>query len=373
MPCPCLLMKSDIEPRRATGSWSLTGAAGETVASGDGDLLVTDDGLSFGPRAIEHLDADELLAHDRSIEIGLWPSGRLALGMLGRRWDTFTAALKAARQAKRVEGMLAHGIDAPVRFRGAVVDPAFASADLLLYPTHLAVAPEAGDPWQLPLGAIRAIDHNGLDWTIDVEARGALTRFGQLARDTEKFAIELRRAAGESRKALGAPSSAPFADGQGIAEAELPGFRDFVERRSSAERSDCAAAILARSSSPRLGLVKLLDTDSEALAAREPLPESVAAFLLAPVGALVVLEILSGPSAATYVFSGEIEAINRDLQELHFRRRPLQLSDAELSSPTSPYRLAARRLEALKRLRAATRARIVHDERWAKSFEAAVG
>ncbi|MFA6956414.1 MAG: hypothetical protein WC538_11135 [Thermoanaerobaculia bacterium] len=364
---------TDSETRRATGSWSLASPDGTIVATGEGEMRVIDDGLSFGPRSIEHLDADELLTLDRAIEIGVWPSGRIRLEMLGRRWDTFTAALKEARQTKRVEGMLAHGIDAPLRFRGAVVAPEFAAADLLLYPTHLAVAPELGDPWQLPLGAIRAIDHDELDWTVDVEARGMRFRFGQLARDTEKFAIELRRAAGESRNALGAPSSSPFTDGAGIAEREVAGFRDFIARWSSPERNDCASAILARAKEPRLGLVKLLDTDSESLAAREPLPENVAAFLLAPVGALVVLEILSGPSAATYVFEGDVEAINRDLQELHFRRRPLQLSDAELAAPASPYRLAARRLAPLMRLRAATRARIIHDGQWGANFEAAIG
>lgn len=364
---------TDPETRRATGSWSFAGGDGSAVASGEGELLVTDDGLSFGPRVLEHLDADELLADDRAIELGVWPAGRVRLDMLGRRRESFTAALKEARQARRVEGMLAHGIDAPVRFRGAVVGPGFAAADLLLYPTHLTIAPEHGDPWQLPLGAIDSIDQHPLDWTVDVAARGTLFRFGQLARDTEKFALELRRAAGESSKALGAPPSTPFADGSGITEADLPGFRDIVARWSSSERSDCAGAILARSTAPRVGLVKLLDTDGESLAAREPLPESVAAFLLAPAGRLVVLEILSGPSAATYVFEGEVEPINRDLQELHFRRRPLQLPDAELASPGSPYRLAARRLEPLKRLRAATRARIVHDEKWSANIENAIG
>lgn len=363
---------SDSESRRATGSWFLTGVEGSVVASGEGDLRVTHDGLAFGPRSLEHLDADELLAHDRAIEIGIWPSGRVRLGMLGRRYDTFTAALKQARQTRRVEGMLAHGIDEPIRFRGAIVAPEFATADLLLYSTHLTIAPERGDPWQLPIGSIRSIRRDERDWTIDVEARGTLYRFGQLARDTEKFGLQLQLADAECRKALGAPSSGEFSDGAGIAESQLAAFRDLVERWTAPERSEQASAILGCASDARLGVVKLLDTDSESLAAREPLPGSVAAFLLAPVGRLVVLEILSGPSAATYVFAGEIEAINRDLQEIHFRRRPLQLPEAELTSPASPYRLAARRLEPLKRLRAATRTRIVHDERWAQNFAAAV-
>lgn len=362
---------TESEERRATGLWSFTRADG-TQATGEGELLVTDDELRFGPHAVAHLDADALLDHERTIVVDVWPSGRVTLSMLGRRHDTFAAALAGARQARRLEGMLAHGIDAPARFRGAVVAPEFAAADLLLYPTHLAVAPAFGDAWQIPLGAVGAIDHDAVDWTVAVEARGSLVRFGQLGRDTEKFAGALRSAVDRSREALGAPASSPFADGRGIAETALPAFRDRVARWCAPERAGCAEAILARATAPRLGLVKLLDTDGEKLASPDPLPESVAAFLLAPVGRAVVLEILSGPSAATYVFEGEVEAINRDLQEIHFRRRPLQLPDAELASPASPYRLAARRLAPLRRLRGATRARIVHDERWGASLERAL-
>ena len=42
-----------------------------------------------------------------------------------------------------------------------------------------------------------------------------------------------------------------------------------------------------------------------------------------------MLEILAGPSAATYVFEAPIEDVNRDLQLLHFRRGALALTEAE--------------------------------------------
>jgi hypothetical protein len=163
-----------------------------------------------------------------------------------------------------------------------------------------------------------------------------------------------------------------FADGLSVASSQLPGFARLLERWSAPERIEGAKAIAAKSDDPRLGLVKLVDRDDELLAAAEPLPPNVAAFILAPVGARVVLEVVSGPSAATWVFEGDIGAINRDLQILHFRRRPLVLSDAELASPTSDYRLAARRLEPLRRLRAARRERILHDEQWQAKVEAAL-
>ena len=98
-----------------------------------------------------------------------------------------------------------------------------------------------------------------------------------------------------------------------------------------------------------------------------------AAFLLAEVLGRVVLELLSGPSAATYVFRGTREEIGADLAALHFRRRGLALTRAEEAGPEGrPYRLALRRLEPLKRLRAATLARLVHDGRWPESLAKAL-
>ena len=363
---------TDSEARRASGVWSLLGEKGDVDASGEGDLLVTDDGLSFGPRVIEHLDADDLLARDWSIDIRLFPEGGVRLEMLGRRYETFAAALKEARQARRVEGMLAHGVDTPERFSGAVADPGVAVVELLLYPTHLAIAPERGDPWQIPLGAIRSIRHDERDWTIDVEARGTLFRFGQLARETEKFAARLQRACDASREFLGAPTGRPFADGSGIEASDLADFRELVDRWTAPERMAAVSAILGRAHDPHVGLVRILDTDGESLTAREPLPQGVAAFLLAPVDELVVLEIISGPSAATYLFAGDVDAVNADLQELHFRRRPLSLPSIDLTSSSSPYRLAARRLEPLRRLREAIRGRIVHDDAWAAKFDSSL-
>jgi hypothetical protein len=130
---------------------------------------------------------------------------------------------------------------------------------------------------------------------------------------------------------------------------------------------------LAAGGEPRLGYAQLLDPDGETLAARAPLPEHWASFLLVPVGPRVVLEVLAGPSAATYVFEGTIEEINRDLQQLHFRRAQLALGDAQASiTPDNPHRLALRKLAPLQRLRAATRARLTHTGDWSGALLAAV-
>ena len=84
-------------------------------------------------------------------------------------------------------------------------------------------------------------------------------------------------------------------------------------------------------------------------------------------------QILAGPAAATYLFRDEIEAVNRDLQQLHFRRAPLALTadEAELT-PSNPQRLALRRLEPLQRLRSSTTARLIHNEGWQNALRGAL-
>ena len=165
-----------------------------------------------------------------------------------------------------------------------------------------------------------------------------------------------------------------FADGLGIPRARLGGFERLLERFTAPERTACAEPLLAAASDePRLGFVQLLDLDAEALQSPEALPANSASFLLVPVGALTVLEILAGPSAATYVFRGGIEAVSRDLQALHFRRSPLALTgqQAELTA-TNPHRLALRKLDSLRRLREGTTARLIHTESWVEALHHAL-
>ena len=129
----------------------------------------------------------------------------------------------------------------------------------------------------------------------------------------------------------------------------------------------------AADAEPRFGFVKLLDPDDETLEPPSALPPHWASFVLAPVRDRVVLEILSGPSAATYVFRGAIDDVNRDLQALHFRRAPLALGDEDARlTPDNPLRLALRSLEPLRRLRERTAARLVHGDGWRSAFGAAI-
>ncbi|MGZ6970433.1 MAG: hypothetical protein ACXVID_02075, partial [Thermoanaerobaculia bacterium] len=93
------------ETRRATGRWERCGAG--APASGEGPLEISDDGVTAGPVAVEFLDADALTEADRVLTLDLFPEGSLRLSMLGRRHETFAAALGEARDRVRLAGLLA--------------------------------------------------------------------------------------------------------------------------------------------------------------------------------------------------------------------------------------------------------------------------
>jgi hypothetical protein len=369
------------DTRRAGVAFAFAGAedgGGCSGPTGNAEAVIGDDALSVGPVVVAFLDADALRAADYRIEVDCWPSGRLTLTQLGRRFDTFTRELRRARNQARVKGLLAHGVTMPERFAGAVLQGgAVRLAEVMVFDTHVTIVPEDADPFQLPLGALTEVS-TGEDPPSVVLAMGeARTVVGQLARHRDAFlrAVTERRAA-QARLLAELTGQGCFADGRAVPRDVVKDFDELVRRFAAPDRAECAAKLLAMSKGgePRLGFVRLLDPDAEGLVGEVALPESWACFLLAPIGRLVVLEILAGPAAATYVFEGEIRSIGTDLQTLHLRRGPLALTEAEAQiTPANPYRLALRRLEPLKRLRAATRARLIHNDGWAAALGRALG
>ncbi len=363
------------EERKATGSWSIDGSAG--ARSGEGALEVGETGVAAGGTSAEYLDIDSVTDADRVVTLGLVPSGTLRLSQLGRRHETFVGALRTAWNDARTAGMLSHGIVAPQVFEGTLRQPLpERESAFLVYPTHVTLVPQEGDVVQVPFGAVKAIAFDQDRWMVMLEAPGGPFAFGQLARQTDPFlrAVSGAREA-QARRLAEISGTELFTDGGGVPSSKLDAFDRLLESWCAPERLDGAKTLLGKGerSSARIGLVDLLDPDKEGLAAKVPLPGSVAAFLLVPLAGKVALEILSGPSAATYLFRGGIDEMNSDLQELHFRRGPLALSAAEeLGIPGRPYRLALRKLEPLKRLRSATIARVIHSESWSETLEKAL-
>ena len=247
-----------------------------------------------------------------------------------------------------------------------------------MYQTHVTFVPDGDDPWQVPLGAMTAVETTeDPPGVVLLERSGARTVVGQLARRRDEFHREVAARRDAQGQLLGSlTGSMAFADGLGVPRGQVAGFEAMVgavERAGSRRVRQRADRPDARRRTPARAGAAARPGHRVAGRARSALPEHWASFLLVPAGSLTVLEILAGPSAATYVFEAPIEAVNRDLQLLHFRRGALALRgpDAELT-PTNPWRLALRRLEPLRRLRAATRARIIHNEGWREALRNAL-
>ena len=369
------------DTRRAGVAFAFAGAGdsgGGSGPTGNAEAVIGDDALGVGPVTVAFLDADALRAADYRIELDCWPSGRLTLTQLGRRFDTFTRELRRARNQARVKGLLAHGVTMPETFAGALLgEPGTVRpAELRVYDTHVTIVPEDADPFQLPLGGLTQVSAGEEPPSVVLVMGEARTVVGQLARHRDAFlrAVTERQAA-QARLLAEVTGQSCFADGLAVPRGRVAGFDELVRRFAAPGRAGCAAKLLgvAQGGEPRLGFARLLDPDAEGLVGEVALPQSWACFLLVPVDALVVLEILVGPSAATYVFEREITSIGADLQQLHFRRGPLALTEAEAQiTPANPYRLALRRLGPLKRLRAATCSRLIHNEGWEDALEKAL-
>jgi len=360
------------EPRRAAAAFELLDGVGHVRQSGEAEALIGEDALSVGAVTVSWLDADRLIVADYRIELHLWPEGRLVLRQLGRRFDTFAHELRTLRNQARVAGMLAHGVTMPVVYEGAILAPDVQPAQFQVYDTHVTVVPEDSDSWQVPLGAVTSVREEREPAGITLLTPAGLTTLGRLGRrrDACRAAITERRDA--QRQLLAAlAGDVGFSDGWGLRSTEVGGFTELLERFTAPERALCAHTLLsAATADPRIGFVQLLDPDREGLQPPTPLPSNWAVFLLVPVGTGTVLEMLAGPAAATYVFRVGVDAVNRDLQLLHFRRAPLALSEEQAAvTVDNPHRLALRKLEPLNRLRSATQARIIHNEGWTSATE----
>jgi hypothetical protein len=366
-----------LEQRRASPAWTLQGTTVRGPAQGRAEATIDDEGLSVGPRRIAWIDVDRVAVGDHRIELALWPAGTLELSELGRRFETFSAELAAARNRARVVGLLAHGILPPVVFAGEwAPDDCVERAEILVYPTHVTIVPSTQDPFQVALGALLSIDATGDSPAVELSGPGLQVTLRGLGRRRDALIAAVTAARDlQSQKLAAYTARDLFADGCGVARSALEGFDYLLERSCSGARLEGARELLALSAGgePRLGYAQLLDPDGETVEARAPLPEHWASFLLVPVGPRVALEILAGPSAATYVFEGDIAEINRDLHQLHFRRAQLALSEAQAAiTPDNPHRLALRKLAPLQRLRAATRARVTHTDEWSGALRAAL-
>ena len=358
--------------------YALRDCNGTVTREGEAEAAVGEAGLSVGPVSVSYLDADALRAADYRMEIDRWPAGQLVLTQMGRRHATFLGELRRARNQGRVVGLLAHGVTMPEVFEGALPDArgALGPAEVQVYDSHVTLVPQDSDPYQVPFGALKSVQLQDDPPALLLETTEGATALGLLGRqrDACRDAIVARLDA-HARALSELTGQDGFADGLGVPRDRVRDFAGLVGRYTAPSRAPCAETLIAAATDdPRIGFVQLLDPDGETLAPPSPLPERWGAFLLVPIGGLTILEIVAGPAAATYVFRAPIDEVNRDLQLMHFRRATLALTDEQAAlTPTNPHRLALRRLEPLRRLRACTVARLIHNEGWDEGLRRVTG
>ncbi len=154
---PGAVRRMTSELRRVPATWSLEDDA-QRAGRGSAEAVIDDAGLSVAPVRVAFLDSDSLDIRPHEIEIALWPAGRLKLSGLGRRFETFSTALRKARNQARVAGLLAHAPSLPQTFEAEPIAAGSGSpVEVHVYPTHVTLVPAAADPWQLPLGALRHV------------------------------------------------------------------------------------------------------------------------------------------------------------------------------------------------------------------------
>ena len=265
----------------------------------------------------------------------------------------------------------------PVAFTGAVLEPPpVRPAEFQVYDTHVTIVPDDGDPYQIPLGALTDTRAQDDPPAVLLATRRDRMLVGQLGRGRDPFLramVERRQAQSQLLSKLTGVGC--FSDGLAVPRSEVGHFDDLVRRFCAPDRARCAERLLSAVSGgePRLGFVQLLDPEAESLPGSTALPQPWACFLLVPLGKRVVFEIVAGPAAATYVFEGDPAVVGSYLQAMHARRAPLALSDVEARiTPANPNRLALRKLEPLRQLRDATRARLIHNDGWEAALDQVV-
>src|SRR5262245_25135226 len=250
--------------RRATGMFLLSDASGGVVRRGDGEAVIADGSLSIGTVTVSLLDVDAMRTSGYSIELQLWPSNRLTLSQLGRRFDTFASELRRSRNDARVAGLLAHGIGRPEVYEGALLGGSGSGhAGIQIFDTHVTLVPEDDDPFQLPLGAVAEVRTDDNPPRVIVDTGELRVELGQLGRQRDECCAAIsRRIADQSRVLTQLTGHDAFMDGRAVARDRISGFDQLLKRVTSPDRLAAVPMLLsAARSEPRLGFVQMVDRE----------------------------------------------------------------------------------------------------------------
>jgi hypothetical protein len=303
------------------------------------------------------------------------------------------------------------------------MDAVSGEAEIRLYKSNLAVLPESAPAFQLRLGDVKQIAHQDGSYEVLLDCGTEALKFTALGKRTSEFADKLKRAVSDMQAASAQALhlAFPFLDSdqvQHIATLLPEGSSAAISALTEIDRRVPEALVKntvdkdlqpyyqellsrAGSGSVYAGL-KLVrpedkhgsnddepDDESEAGDADQKGPDALYWFFF-PITTkggqpnVIAWEASSRGGRATYFFrlddrsplDEQVRQLNRGLSILNFRRRPIYLSDDELTmNPIfRRYAIAARRIPEVRQLRTAFLGRAIHSsvEAWQEQVKGIV-
>jgi hypothetical protein len=404
------------------GEFELLEPGGAQAERGAGPMQVEVDAekrtaaLQIDGPAPFRLDLDDVdgVLEDGPLAIRLALAGGLALELtkLGRQRDALLRELRGAWRTHAVDRLRLGEAEAPQRFEAEVTRAGATSpAEVRVFGTRLAVVTDAGAAFAQPLGSLTAVKFDEGAYAVELTAAEGAWRIAKLGKQTQPFLrlLEDRRAALHRRAGTALQLLLPSLDSLTLRRlgALLPdggvataAALDAIKPGTFAALARVAAVTpalkksigaLQKSAAPGAAvcIAELrepeedaepdveLEAASEEEAPAPPNPglEKRAVGLIFPLagGRALAVEVGGHAGKATYVFRGGAEqagALLADWAQLDWKREPIYLGEDKLcAGPHGSWRMALRRSEPLKRLRAAYLGRVKHDGTWQANLD----
>jgi hypothetical protein len=335
------------------------------------------------PIAFDLGDIDRVTPGEWEMSLALYTGNSIVLKQFGTVFSRMQEELLAAWRDRTVQCLLLEDLAEVERYDAAANGT---RAQIRLYGSNLAALPVAADPTQVRLADIDSVAFDESTYTVVLEAATGQLAISKLAKKTEDFREKLAEVldALRNRTAAVLHDRFPF-----LSPDQLRDLVMTMPEGRSASRESLAAI------HPRLpdALVKVAVDDDLA-----PYFEELRKFatgswhagfkftrdedelffwFFMPIKGkdIVAWEATTGTGRATYFFRGSttVEQLTRGLALVNFRREPVYLPDESLEQQPKFHRYAigARKLEDLRRLRAAYLGRAIHSstEEWMEQLK----